>query len=67
MSFLSISFPKLLASATTSSGNLYGNSYCFINDSMSTPASFTPPNTSIIFPSAFFPFLGYCVIFTITL
>ena len=47
--------------------DLYGSSYCFINDSMSTPASFTPPNTSIIFPSAFFSFLGYCVIFTITL
>ena len=33
---------------------------------MSTPASLIPPNTSITFPSAFFPFSGYFKICTNT-
>ena len=63
----SIFVPNALASFTTSSGNLYGSSYCLINESISTPASLIPPRTSIILPSAFFPFSGYFVICTKTL
>ena len=67
MSKLSILFPNAFASFTTSSGNSAGSSYCFIKDNISTPAWFTPPSTSIIFPSAFFPLSGYFSIFTKTL
>ena len=35
--------------------------YLFINDSISTPASLTPPITSIILPSAFLSLLAYSI------
>ena len=67
MSLGSILSPYFCASFTTGSGNFDGSLYSFINDSMSTPASFGFPNISIIFPSAFLSFFGYFVISTNTL
>ncbi len=67
ISEIETSFSSASASLLTSSGNLYGNSYSFISDNMSTPASFTPPITSIIFPSGFRSFCAGFVISTTTL
>ena len=64
---MSILSPYFFASSTTCSGNVDGNLYSFINDNISTPAWSGDPSTSIIFPSAFFPFSGYFVICTTTL
>ena len=67
MSFSSILSPYFFASSTTCSGNVDGKLYSFIRDNISTPAWSGDPNTSMIFPSAFFPFSGYFVICTTTL
>ena len=56
----------LLASSKTFLGNSLSKLYSFIIESISTPVSSSYPKTSIIFPSAFIPFLGYLVIFTTT-